>query len=124
MGVYTQPVVGFCGFLVYTRPVVDFGCHCQIRRAVVAPCLVVSVCALEVVQKYVDHVEESEAMDPGHGGELERQAQADRQRAWMKRDSSQVAGASAAAQWRPRKKHRVGARNWALHLDNQAGLYV
>lgn len=74
----------------------------------------------QVVSKFVDHVQEAELMNPGTGGDKERENQAARQVAWLKRDSNEVSG-GAKQDWRPKKKHRVSARNWALHLDNQVG---
>ncbi len=73
-----------------------------------------------MVSKFTDHVAEAEAMAPG-GGAQEVVAQRQRQRAFMKRDASSVAGNQAAA-WAPRKKYRVTARNWILHMDSQVGM--
>ncbi len=72
----------------------------------------------QVVTKFVDHVEEAEAMNPGHGRAEELVAQTARQTAWLKRGRDPHQDQQGL--WRPRKKHRVHARNWILYLDNQA----
>lgn len=72
----------------------------------------------QVTEKFLDNVAEVEVLKPGSGGVEERQAQIQRQRAFLKRGRS--GGAVGAPTWRPRKKYRVGARNWLLHMDNQA----
>ena len=74
------------------------------------------------MSRFVDHVEEAQAMKPVGGREAELEAQSERQRAWLKRGRSAVTPAAAAttrADWRPKKKYRVSARNWILYLDNQ-----
>lgn len=72
----------------------------------------------QVTEKFLDNAAEAEVIKPGSGGVEERQAQIQRQRAFLKRGRS--GGAVGAPTWRPRKKYRVGARNWLLHMDNHA----
>ena len=71
----------------------------------------------QVDRKFIDNVAEAEAMEPGRGGACELRAQQDRQRAYLKRQ--RPGPGDAADSWRPRKRHRVAARNWLLHLDAQ-----
>lgn len=45
----------------------------------------------------------------------EREAQGERQRAWLKRG---LPGNESAKNWQPRKRFRMASRRWLLLLDN------
>ena len=65
----------------------------------------------------MDRIAEEVAMG-GTAEEAVEQMKA-RQIAFLKRDAAEACLASRPA-WKARKIHRVGARNWILHLGNQA----
>ena len=65
----------------------------------------------------MDRIAEEVAMG-GTAEEAVEQMKA-RQTAFLKRDAAEAGLASRPA-WKSRKIHRVGARNWILHMDNQA----
>ena len=71
----------------------------------------------QVCNKFVDRIAEEVAMG-GTAEEALEQIKA-RQIAFLKRDAAEAGLASRPA-WKASKIHRVGARNWILHMDNQA----
>lgn len=82
--------------------------------------VVVCISFVQVVNKFVDRIQEEEAMGTPAGVAVE--AMKARQIAFLKRDAAE-AGLASRPQWKSRKLNRVGARNWILHLDNQACMH-
>ena len=67
------------------------------------------------MEPLIDQVDLARAAGGEFAAQLEKQAQTDRQRGWLKRERDQT---ERAQTWRPRKKHRGSARRWILLVDN------
>lgn len=87
----------------------DFRKRLKLYGVVVAPLL------QQVVQKFTDPATLAMEEDGPAAVQQVVRERADRRRAWLKRgrDPQERAGS-----WRPRKRHRCGARRWLLHVDN------
>lgn len=71
----------------------------------------------QVVEPQTDQVELARAIGGDAAAQQERDAQARRQEAWLKRGR---AADGDKADWRPKKKHRASTRRWIILVDNAA----